>query len=213
MIRHAGIVLCKLIWPWPDPRSRSRGSKVQKVAENCTFVGLCPLPFWRVALNWWLVMIVRDIVYSLSEHDFQISLYESYHVCSNFAECRYYTNFKWPYFRTTGGYGDMIGHASTPTVYALRILIWPWPDPRSRSRWLTFWNSANCTFLRLPSSAILAWHSQLMGDYDSMGCSLHLFRGRFLNSPPPRWQSCDFGVCEMFMSPESTAFYLHSGWG
>jgi len=33
--------------------------------------------------------------------------------------------------------------------YVLHILIWPWPDQRSRSSSLTFWNSGNCTFLRL----------------------------------------------------------------
>ena len=29
-----------------------------------------------------------------------------------FVECRYYTNFKWPYFRTAGGYGHMVGHTA-----------------------------------------------------------------------------------------------------
>jgi len=36
---------------------------------------------------------------------------------TNSAECRYYTNFKWPYFRTAGGYGHMI------VLYVLHILI------------------------------------------------------------------------------------------
>jgi len=30
--------------------------------------------------------------------DFRISFQESYHESSNFAECRYFTKFKWPYF-------------------------------------------------------------------------------------------------------------------
>jgi len=38
-------------------------------------------------------------------------LLESHHVSSSFAECRYYTNFKWPYFCTAGGYGHMVGYA------------------------------------------------------------------------------------------------------
>jgi len=37
-------------------------------------------------------------------------------------------------------------------LYVLHRLIWPSPDPKSRSRSLTFWSSANCTFLR--------WHHQ-----------------------------------------------------
>jgi len=34
-------------------------------------------------------------------------------------------------------------------LYVLRMLIWPWPDQRSRSRSLSFWSSENCTFLCL----------------------------------------------------------------
>ena len=34
-------------------------------------------------------------------------------------------------------------------LHILCMLTWPWPDPRSRSRLLTFWTSENCTFLRL----------------------------------------------------------------
>jgi len=40
------------------------------------------------------------MIYSLSESDFRISFHESYHESSNFAECRYFTKFKWPYFGT-----------------------------------------------------------------------------------------------------------------
>jgi len=58
------------------------------------------------------------LVYSLSERDLRISFSESYHVSSNFAKCRYYTNFKWPYFRTAGCYGHMVGHADSPICIA-----------------------------------------------------------------------------------------------
>jgi len=37
-------------------------------------------------------------------------------------------------------------------LYVLHMLMWPWPDSRPRSRSLTFWSSANCTFL--------CWHHQ-----------------------------------------------------
>jgi len=62
------------------------------------------------------------------------------------------------------------------------------------------------------SSAILAWQSQLMGDYDSMRPSLQLFRARFLNFSPS-WQSRDVEVHKMLISSEITAFYLRAGQG
>jgi len=36
----------------------------------------------------------------------------------NFVECRYYTNFKWTYFHTAGGYGNMVRHAGSPICIA-----------------------------------------------------------------------------------------------
>jgi len=70
-------------------------------------------------------------------------------------------------------------------LYVLCMLIWPWPDPRSRSRSRGFWTSENCTLLCLSrSSAILAWSSKMIVDYDSMGPNLHLFSAKFLNFSP-----------------------------
>jgi len=56
-----------------------------------------------------------DLVYSLSEPDFQISFKESYHESSNFAKCRYFTKLKWPYFGSAGRYSQMVGRADSPT--------------------------------------------------------------------------------------------------
>jgi len=44
---------------------------------------------------------------------------ESYHQSSNFAVfCRYFTKFKWPYFRSAWCYSHVLGHASPiRTVY------------------------------------------------------------------------------------------------
>jgi len=39
-------------------------------------------------------------VYSLSELDFQISFYESYHDSSKFPKFQHFTKLKWPYFGT-----------------------------------------------------------------------------------------------------------------
>ena len=117
--------------------------------KSCTFLCLSPPPFSRGAQNWWFIMLVRDLVYSLSESDFRISFSERYHVSSNSAECLYHTNFKSPsnnhlsvLLEATAIWSGMLA-----VLYVLRILMWPWPDPRSRS--LTSWSSENCTFLRL----------------------------------------------------------------
>jgi len=62
------------------------------IAHSCIFLGLSP-PLSRGTQNWQMTVIVRDMVYSLSESDFRISLYESYHESSNFLACRYCTKF------------------------------------------------------------------------------------------------------------------------
>ena len=76
---------------------------------------------------------------------------------------------------------NMVGHAGSPIM---RMLIWPWPDPRSRLRSLAFSIFANCTFY-VYLLRHFAWSSKLMVDYDTMGPSLQLFEARFLISPLP----------------------------
>jgi len=49
-----------------------------------------------------------------------------------------------------------------------------------------------------------------MGDYNNMGPSIQLFGATLLNFSPI-WQSRNFQVHEMLISPESTAFSLHAG--
>jgi len=39
----------------------------------------------------------------------------SYHKSSNFADCWYFTKFKWPYFRSAWCYSYVLGHATSPT--------------------------------------------------------------------------------------------------
>jgi len=96
------------------------------IIHNCTFLGLSPLPLLCGAQNWWLLVIVWDLLYSLSEPDFWISFQESYHKSSDFAECRYFTKFKWPYFGSASGYSQMVGHAGSTTciVHADVTLTW-----------------------------------------------------------------------------------------
>jgi len=48
-----------------------------------------------------------------------------------------------------------------------------------------------------------------MVDNDSMGPSLQLFRARFLNFSPVSGH-VTFEVCEILISPESTAFYVRA---
>jgi len=61
--------ICVPVWPRPYLRSRSRSFRS---CENCTFLGLSTPPFWCEAQNyWWLVVIIRDLDYSLSELIFE----------------------------------------------------------------------------------------------------------------------------------------------
>ena len=76
---------------------------------------------------------------------------------SNFAECRHYVNFKWPYFRIPWSYSN-----TTCALIVLHVLWMPtghWRDSRSRSRSRGYWSSENCRklhFSRPISSTILA---------------------------------------------------------
>ena len=140
-------VLCMLMWPWPNSRSRSLSFWN---SENCTSLGLYPPSFWSGAQSWWLIAIVWNLVYSLSKPDFWISFSMSYQVTA------------------TSRNVDMTGHSNghislllearvtllgVLVVYVLCILIWPWPDPRSKSRLCTRrWLSApfRCLYLWPP---------------------------------------------------------------
>jgi len=69
------------------------------------------------------MVIVWDLIYSLSEPDYRISFYKSYDDSSNFAECRYFTKFKWPHISVLRDH--MVGYAGSPTciVYVNVALI------------------------------------------------------------------------------------------
>jgi len=102
-----------------------------------------------------------------------------YHVSSNFAECRCFTHFKWPYFCIAGGYGHAVGRAGSPT----RIVHVDMTLTRSKVKvkvtgLLKF---RKLHFSRSISSAILAWSSKMMVGRDSMGPSLQLIRALFSN--------------------------------
>jgi len=51
----------------------------------------------------------------VSEPDFRTAFQESYHDSSNFAESRYFTKFKLPYFGSAWGYSQMVGQAGSST--------------------------------------------------------------------------------------------------
>jgi len=63
-------------------------------------------------------------------------------------QCRYFTKFKWPHFRTAWCYSHMVGLAIV--IHVLCMSMWPWPDPRSRSRSRSIW-----TFDRQPLAGFL----------------------------------------------------------
>jgi len=57
-------------------------------------------------------------------------------------ECRYFTTFKWPHISvlrdaTVTWLGTLI------VLHVLCMLVWPWPDPKSRSTYQGFWTSDN----------------------------------------------------------------------
>jgi len=118
-------------------------------------------------------MIVRDVLYSLSEPDFRISFQESYHVSWNFAECRYCTNFKWPYFRTAGCYGHAVGHAGSHISIAHTDMTLTWPKVKVKLTDLLLFRKLDSSTSN--SSAVLAWRSQFIVDYDSMRPTLYNF--------------------------------------
>jgi len=113
--------ICAPVCLWPDPKSRSRLLSFWS-SENCTILGLSPPPIWRGAENWWLIMIVWDLVYSLSEPDY----------------CKLSREFKLRRISILQDFQRVIyfhiARCLPVVLCTLCMLIWPWPDPRSRSR-------------------------------------------------------------------------------
>ena len=101
---------------------------------------------------------------------------------SNFAQCRHYTNFKWPYFRTAGGhYGHMVGHAASPICIAHTNVTFTSSKVKVIPDLLKF---RKLHFPTSTSYAIFWWRSRLMGDYDSMRHSHNFSEPYFWISAP-----------------------------
>jgi len=149
--------ICTSLWLWPDPSSRSRSLSFWS-SENCTFLGLSFPPFWHWAQNWWLIILVWDLVYSLSQPDFLISFSVSYHVISNFADCRHYRTFIGLYFRIAWCYSHMVGYAGSPIriVHADMTLTRSKGKVKVMRRWLQprsgAFSQARCSSWRSASS-------------------------------------------------------------
>ena len=131
MVGHAGSptrTVYRVCWCDLDPiQGQGHGAfELPTIAHNCTFLGLSSPPLSRERQNWWLTVILRHVIYSLSESVFRIFFQESYHKSSNFAEGRYFTDFKWPYFGTAWYYSHVVGRAGSPscTVYVDMTLTW-----------------------------------------------------------------------------------------
>ena len=120
-LQSRGFAHC-VCWYDPDPiQGQGQGPfELPTIAHNCTFLGLSPSPLSRASQNWWLLVIVWDPAYSLSDPNFRLSFYESYHENSNFTECWYFTTFKRPYFRTAWSYSQMVEQVGSTagTVHA-----------------------------------------------------------------------------------------------
>jgi len=80
-------------------------------------------------------MTIWDLVYSLSEPNFWLSFSVSYHMTSNFAECRYYRTFPIA----------CIVHADlTLTRSKIKVkVMWPWPPAPFRGFFLSIYVFSN----------------------------------------------------------------------
>jgi len=121
--------ICAPVWPRPDPRSRLRGFLT---SENYTFLGLSPQPFWRVVQKWWLMMIVWDLLYSLIGPIFEFP--------SKKAITWVQTSQNADITRTSNCHISILLEDRVTqfgmliVLHVLCMMIWPWLDPRSRSR-------------------------------------------------------------------------------
>ena len=88
---------------------------------------------------------------------------------SNFAECWYYTNFKWPYFPNGWGYSHMVRHAGSPICIAHADMTLTWSKVK-----VTGLLKFRKFVLALSPLQFWCGAQKLMLDYDSMGPSLQL---------------------------------------
>jgi len=128
-------------------------SKV-KVTEHLNFRQLpimahfhvCLLCHFCVELK--LTLIVWDLDYSLSEPDFRLPFYESYQESSNFAECRHFATFKWPYFCSASRYNHMVGRTGSTRNGQILTPVAPNPPPPERI-WMKLGIYITCAFSAL----------------------------------------------------------------
>ena len=78
MVGQAASPICTAVCRYDHDPIQGQGQghgpiELPTVAHNCTFLDLAP-PFSRGAQKWWLLVIIWDLLYSLSESDFGISL-------------------------------------------------------------------------------------------------------------------------------------------
>jgi len=57
-------------------------------------------------------------------------------------KCRYFTTFKWPHISVLGD-ATVTWLGTLLVLHILRMLMCPWPNPRSTSRSRGFWTSDN----------------------------------------------------------------------
>jgi len=177
------------VWLRPDPRSRSLSFLS---SGNCTvLLGLSPPIFRHGAQKWWLIMIVWDFVYSLSEPDFRIS---------KKAITWLQTLRNVDITRISNGHISVLRVATVTwsgTLVAVHVQADVTLD-RSKVKvkvtgLLKFQKSL---FSRSISSAISAWSSKAVVEHDNTGPSLQLVRAAFSNFLL-RKLSCEFIVRRM----------------
>ena len=200
MVGHGGSPICIAhadVWLWPDPRSRSRSRPSQgfwisencrklhysrsvssaisaccsKLMVNCDSMGRSLQPVGARFSNFLVRKPSREFkLRGMSIlHEFQMTIF--------------------PYCWRLRSHGRIcIAHTDV-------TLTWS----KVKVNVADLLNFRKLYFSTSTSSAILAWRSQLMGHYDSMGPSLQLFGVIFLNFSLS-WRSRDFEVREMLIS-------------
>jgi len=96
-------------WCDLDPIQGQGHGAFSTVANNCTFLALFPPPLSRDTQNWWLVVIVWDLVYSLSEPDFSNFLLRKLSWQLKFHE------IQMAIFGSAWHHSQMVGHAGNST--------------------------------------------------------------------------------------------------
>jgi len=106
-------ILCMLMWPWPDPRSRSvqgHGAfELPRIAHNCTFLGLSRISSTTFAWSSKRMVAGDSLGHGLQLvgarfSNFRLGKLSREFKCRGMLIC---SKFNWPYFGSAWGYSQI----------------------------------------------------------------------------------------------------------